>query len=721
MNRFESVTGGTTRHSTWLPAGELLAGHPNDGNLVAGYKLLMWFMALLLVAFVAGCGNGGGSPILGGVGVVPTMTAKAITAYSLAGVAGTINEPAKTISVELPSGTNVTALVATFTTTGTGVKVGTTVQTSGATANNFTSPVAYIVTAGDATTATYTVTVTTALASAKAITAYSFVGYPGFAGTINELAKTIAVNLPSGTNVTALVATFTTTGTGVKVGTAVQTSGATANNFTSPVAYTVTAGDATTATYTVTVTAASVSAKAITAYSFVGYPGFAGTINEPAKTIAVELPSGTSKTALTAIFTTTGTGVKVGTTVQTSGATANNFTSPVAYIVTAADSTTATYTVTVTTAPATAKAITAYSFVAYPGFAGTINEPAKTIAVNLPFGANVTALIAKLTTTGTGVKVGTVAQTSGATANNFTNPVSYVVTAADTSTVTYIVTVTFAAAPPAVNLGLAATYGMATTAGVTNTTTLPITHIEGDVVLSGSSITCNAVTAPGGVGQPGFGLCGSNGSTPTINGRVTTPTNPDATTATAVVNDLKAAFLSITPPAGPPAAGSLGGATNLPAGTTLGNVTGSAMVQGDNYFVAGVYQSITSILITGDLTLDAQGDPNASFIFQSSSTIGTADGAAPPAPGHTRILLINGAKASNVWWQAATSVTLGLYSEFQGNILSAASITMKTGATSCGRLLAGAFTAGAFVFDSNVVSVPGKPFAPPPSYSQICQ
>jgi hypothetical protein len=129
-------------------------------------------------------------------------------------------------------------------------------------------------------------------------------------------------------------------------------------------------------------------------------------------------------------------------------------------------------------------------------------------------------------------------------------------------------------------------------------------------------------------------------------------------------------------------------------------------VQGDNYFVPGVYQSLTSILITGDLTLDAQGNANAVFIFQSSSTVGTAAGA--------RILLINGARASNVFWQAASSATLGTATVWQGNILAAASITMVTGATSCGRLWAGAWVggAGAFVFDSNVVSVPGSPSAP---------
>ena len=221
--------------------------------------------------------------------------------------------------------------------------------------------------------------------------------------------------------------------------------------------------------------------------------------------------------------------------------------------------------------------------------------------------------------------------------------------------------------------------------------------------------TCNAVAIDA---AGGFGLCG--GAAPTINGTVISPLFPDAgATSGGVKTDMNAAFLSITPPAGPPAAGSLGGATNLPAGTTLGAPTGSALVQGDNLFVAGVYQSLTSILITGDLALDAQNNPNAVFIFQSSSTVGTADGAASPGV-HTRILLLNGAKASNVWWQAASSATIGTNSEFKGNILAAASVTMKTGATSCGRLFAGAWVggAGAFVFDSNVVSVPGNVNAP---------
>jgi hypothetical protein len=84
MNRFESVTDGTASHSTRLP---------NDGNQVAGYKPLRWFMALLLVAFVAGCGNGGGGrdPILGGSAAVlqGLVSVKVTPATALIPVTGT--------------------------------------------------------------------------------------------------------------------------------------------------------------------------------------------------------------------------------------------------------------------------------------------------------------------------------------------------------------------------------------------------------------------------------------------------------------------------------------------------------------------------------------------------------------------------------------------------------------------------------------------------------
>lgn len=401
-------------------------------------KTCVVFSLVLLFVTILSCGNSGS----GANNPVPVATAKAITAFSFTNptTTGVIDENAKTISVIVPYGTSVTALVATFISTGSSVKIGTTLQINGTTPNDFTNPLTYTVTATDGTTAAYTVTVTIALNSAKAITAFSLIGV---SGVVNEAAKTINVGLPSGTNVTALVAIFTTTGASITVGPTLQVSGTTANDFTSPATYTVKAADGSTTAYTITVTVAASSTKAITAFSFTS-PAVTGIIDESAKTIAMTVPYGTDVTGLIATFITTGASVKVGSTVQVSGTTPNNFTSAVVYTVTAANGSTMAYTVTVTVALSSAKAITAYSFTSQAAV-GIIDESAKTIAVNVPNGIHVSALVATFVTTGASVTVGATVQVSGTTPNDFTNPVAYTVTAADSTTATYSVTVTVAA------------------------------------------------------------------------------------------------------------------------------------------------------------------------------------------------------------------------------------------------------------------------------------
>ena len=121
--------------------------------------------------------------------------------------------------------------------------------------------------------------------SNKAITAFSF-SLPSATGTISG--TNIAVTVPYGTNVTALVATFTITGQAIAVGSTAQVSGTTPNDFTNPVVYSVTGKDSSTTNYTVTVTAApSISPKAITAFSFAN-PAVTGVITGNA--IAITVP-----------------------------------------------------------------------------------------------------------------------------------------------------------------------------------------------------------------------------------------------------------------------------------------------------------------------------------------------------------------------------------------------------------------------------------------------
>lgn len=104
-----------------------------------------------------GGGGGGGAAAAGGSGAQATL--KAMTSFSLAGMSGAIDESNKTIALTLPAGSDLTAVIPTFVTTGASVKVGTSTQTSGVTANDFTNPVVYTVAAADGSTANYTVTV----------------------------------------------------------------------------------------------------------------------------------------------------------------------------------------------------------------------------------------------------------------------------------------------------------------------------------------------------------------------------------------------------------------------------------------------------------------------------------------------------------------------------------------------------------------------------------
>jgi len=113
----------------------------------------LFIILIFALSFINGCGGKSDS-------ATPLSSEKSITAYSVNGVAGTINETDKTIAVIMPSLTDVTALVATFTTTGASVRAGSTTQESGVTTNNFIVPLVYTVTAADGSTVTYTVTIT---------------------------------------------------------------------------------------------------------------------------------------------------------------------------------------------------------------------------------------------------------------------------------------------------------------------------------------------------------------------------------------------------------------------------------------------------------------------------------------------------------------------------------------------------------------------------------
>jgi len=131
--------------------------------------------------------------------------------------------------------------------------------------------------------------------------------------------------------------------------------------------------------------------------------------------------------------------------------------------------------------------------------------------------------------------------------------------------------------------------------------------------------------------------------------------------------------------------------------TLAANATPATIVAtelGGTTVTAGVYKTAAGTLgLTGKLTLDAAGDPNAVFIFEADSTLITA-------PAST-VALINGASPCNVFWRVGTSATLDTTTSFVGNILAADSIAMKTGATLQGRALA---QTGAVTLDTNTIT-----------------
>lgn len=200
-----------------------------------------------------------------------------------------------------------------------------------------------------------------------------------------------------------------------------------------------------------------------------------------------------------------------------------------------------------------------------------------------------------------------------------------------------------AAGPTTVGLGTAGSFGVLAGSGITNTGP---TTINGDV---GSFPTTT---------QTGFGSVTITG-TNHFGDAVTQQAKTDLTTA---YND------------------AVGRGPTTPVAANLGGQT----------LTAGIYNSSTSLGLTGALTLS--GNASDVWIFQAGSTLTTATGSS--------VVLTGGAQPCNVFWQVGSSATIGTGSAFKGTILALTSITVTTGASIDGRVLA---RNGAVTLDTDTI------------------
>ena len=230
-----------------------------------------------------------------------------------------------------------------------------------------------------------------------------------------------------------------------------------------------------------------------------------------------------------------------------------------------------------------------------------------------------------------------------------------------------------AALAAGVGLAVAALPAGAQAAPVNLATAAPFVALAGSTVTNtGPSVLNGDLGVAPGTALVGFGLPAVVNGATHDNDAVAAQAQSDLTTAYDV-----AAGQPVLP-------------ANDLTGTDLGNRT----------LKAGAYRYTSSAQLTGPLTLDAEGDPNAQFVFEIASTLTTASASS--------VVLLNGASPCNVYWQVGSSATLGSSTAFAGNVMALQSIALNDAVNVRGRMLArnGALTLINDVIDGSMCGTP---------------
>jgi hypothetical protein len=353
-------------------------------------------------------------------------TETAITGFAFVEQTGpaVINDPGSEIFIEVAFGTDLSLLVPTIT-----LSYGATVTPGSGTANNFIGPASYTVTAEDGiTTRDWTITVSSEPPNTETDITGFVLDEQDSVAVIDPASHTVDVNVPYGTNLTALVPVIS-----ISNGATVDPASGAGVDFSGPVTYTVTAQDGiTNQAWTVSVHLLPNTETDFTGFVLAGQTAPAA-IDTSNHTVDVIVPFGTDLTALVPVIT-----LSDGATVDPPSETATDFSGPVTYTVTAQDGlTTREWIVHVILSPPSTETDITGFFLEEQVSVAEIDRTSHTVKVEVPFGTDLTALLPSIT-----LSEGATVDPPSGTVADFTNPVTYTVTAQDGTTIqTWIVSV----------------------------------------------------------------------------------------------------------------------------------------------------------------------------------------------------------------------------------------------------------------------------------------